>query len=200
MEHLSGCRLLACGSGEEQALGAADERIAAFEETQRKIGRARDADANSFADGAGGMLCHAEPERAGCAEVYAIVAAVDEKGGGQAAGAAGEIEKATGVAVLLHQFDSIERLKGAYENGGGDSCWLADDVEHEVRAVVEKDVGVALGEIHGANARGGAAEMVAGGIARRIGFGFDDASADAAIGKVVDNHFADEEACKGDGV
>jgi len=69
-----------------------------------------------------------------------------------------------------------------------------------MRTVIEKDIDVALGEVHGANARRGAAEMVAGGIARRIGFGFDDASADAPIGKIVDDYFADEEACKGDGV
>jgi len=69
-----------------------------------------------------------------------------------------------------------------------------------MRTVVEEDVDVPWSEIHGANPRRGATEVMAGGISRRIGFGFDDASAEAASGKVMDYNFADEEARQSDGV
>ena len=101
--------------------------------------------------------------------------------------------------MALHKLDSIERFERADEDRGGDSGGFADDVEHEMRAIIEKNVGVAAGEIHGANARRGAAEMVAGGIAGRISFGFDDSAGEASFGEIVDDYFADEEACEGDG-
>ena len=122
------------------------------------------------------------------------MAAVDSKGGCEATRAASQIQKASGVAMLLHELDSIERFYSTNENGGGYSGGFADDVEHEVRAVIEENVGVALREIHGANARRGSAEMVTGGVTGRISFGFDDAATDAPGGKIVDNHFPDEEA------
>lgn len=195
----SRCEFLVAGRGKKQALGAADERIAAFVEAERKVGGAGDADANGLADGGGWAFYGAEPERAGSAEIQAIVAAVDLESGGEASRAAGEVEKASGVAMTLHEFDAIERFESADENGGGGAGRFADDVEHEVGAVVEEDVGVALGEIHGADARRGAAEMMAGGIAGRIGFGFDDAAAEASGGEIVDDDFADEEAGESDG-
>ena len=102
--------------------------------------------------------------------------------------------------MALHQFDSIERFESANEDRRGRSGGLARNVEHEVRAIVEKDICMALREIHGANARCGAAEMVPGRIARRIGFGFDDAAAKASSGEIVDDNFADEEARERDGV
>jgi hypothetical protein len=52
------------------------------------IGSAGDTDSNTFDDGAEGMLCHPEPERAGSAEIQAVMAAVDLQGRGKAAGAA----------------------------------------------------------------------------------------------------------------
>jgi len=68
--------------------GTADERIAAFVEAKESIGSAGDADSNALDDGADAMLCHAEPERARSAKIEAVVAAIDLKGGGKAAGAA----------------------------------------------------------------------------------------------------------------
>jgi hypothetical protein len=41
--------------------------------------------------------------------------------------------------------------------------------------------------------------MVSGGIARRVGFGFHDATAEPPGGKIVDDHFADEKASESDG-
>jgi len=72
----------------EQAFGAADERIAALVEAEELIGSAGDPDSNALDDGAGAMLCHAEPERAGSAKIDAVVAAVDLKSGGETAGTA----------------------------------------------------------------------------------------------------------------
>ena len=45
--------------------------------------------------------------------------------------------------MALHQLDAIERLKSANEDRRSGAGGLADDVEHKVRAVVEKNVRVA---------------------------------------------------------
>ena len=127
------------------------------------------------------------------------MAAVNSKGGGETAWAASEIEKASGLAMTLHQLDAFEGLEGADENGRSDSLRLADDVEHEMSAVIEKDIYVARSEIHRTDPRSGTAKMVTGGIAWRIGFGFDDASADPASPEIVDDDFADKEARQLDG-
>lgn len=118
----------------------------------------------------------------------------------EAAWTAGEIEEFGGLAMTLHDCDSFEGLKGANQDRGGGFGRFADDVEHEVSAVIEKNVDVAGSEIHGLDAGRGAAEMMPGGIARRISFGFDDAAGDATGGEFVDDDFADEETRKSDGV
>ena len=76
------------GNSEKQALGAADEGTTAFVEAEELIGGAGDADSNAFYDGADGVLRHAKPERAGSTKIDAVIAAVDLKGSGKAAGAA----------------------------------------------------------------------------------------------------------------
>ena len=125
--------------------------------------------------------------------------AINPKSGGKTSGAAREVEQASGAAMVLHKLDAIERFEGANENGGGGSGRLTHDIEHEVGAVIEKNIDVALSEIHGADARSRAAEVVAGGITGRIGFGFDDAATEASGGEIVDDDFADEESREGDG-
>ncbi len=146
------------------------------------------------------MAGFAQPERAGSAEVEAVVATVDLKSGSEAPGAAGEIEEPGGLAMALHELDAFERFEGTDEDCGGDSGRLAHDIEHEVRAIVEKNVGVAGGEVHRADARSGAAEMMSGGIAGRIGLRFHNAAAEAARGEIVDDNSSDEEASEIDGV
>jgi len=128
------------------------------------------------------------------------VAPIDLKSGGEASGAGRETEKLTGLALALHQLDAIEGLERADENGRGDSSGLAHDIEHEVRAIVEKNVGVAGIEIHRTNPRSRPAEMMSGGIPWRISFRLHNAAAQAARGKIVDNDFSDEEASELDGV
>ena len=191
--------LLAGRRGKKQSFGAADKGIAALVETERALGSAGDADANSFADGPGGSSAGSEPERARGAQVHSIMTAINPKSGGKASGAAREVEQASGAAIVLHKLDAIERFEGTNENGGGGSRRLTHDIEHEVGAVVEKNINVALGKIHGADARGWAAEMVAGGITGRIGLGFDNAAAETPRGEIVDDDFADEESREGDG-
>ena len=185
---------------EEKTLGAADEGIAAFVEAKELIGGTRDTDSNGLADGIDGEICFSEPQRARGAEVQTVVAAVDLKSCSEASGAASEIEKPSGLAVALHELNTFQWLDRADENRRGDSCKLAHDVEHEVRAVVEKNVGVAAVEIHRANARSRASEMMSCGIAGRIGFRFHDAAAEPARGEIVDDNFADKEASELDGV
>ena len=179
---------------------ATDEGVATLKKTKQLIGGAGDADAHTFADEAGGMVDFAEPEFFVCAEINAIVAAIDLQRLREASRTAREIQKLGGFTMALHDFDSFKRLERANQNGRGGFGRLANDIEHKVRAVVEENVNVAGSKIHGFDARGGPAEMMPGGIARRIRFGLNDAAADAAGGKFVHHDFADEEAREFDGV
>lgn len=183
-----------------EPLGAADEGIPALKKTKQLIGGARDADAHAFAEATGGMADFTEPEFFICAEINAIVATIDLQCLCQAPRAAREIQELGGFAMALHDFDSFERLERANQDGGGDLGRFAHDVEHEVGAIVKENVDVAGSKIHGFDARRGAAEVMPGGIARRISLGFDDPAADAARGKFVHDDFADEEAREFDSV
>jgi hypothetical protein len=104
------------------------------------------------------------------------------------------------MAALLHLRDALEGFEGPDEDAAADSGDFGADIEHEVVAVAEIDVGVAAAKKHGAIARGWTAEVVRGGIALRVGFGFDDATAKAGAGKLANDNFADKKAGQGDGV
>jgi len=184
----------------KEPLGAADVGIAALEEAQKFAGGAGDADAHAFADGADAMVDFAEPECFVFAEIHAVMAAIDLQRLREAARPAREIEEFGAFAMALHDFDAFERLESANQDGRSGFGRLADDVEHEMRAIVEENIDVAGSEIHGFDARRGPAEMMPGGIARRIRFGLNDAAADATGGKFVHHDFADEETRKLDGV
>jgi len=164
------------------------------------IGGVSDTYADRFSNRPDGMVAFAEPKRALGAEVKTVVTAVDLKRGGKAARTAGEIKKPSGLAVLAHDLEAIEWFERSDEYGRGDSGRLAHDIEHKVRAVVEKNVGMARRKIHRTNARSRAAEMMSGGIAGRIGFRFHDAAAEAAGGEIADDNLSDKEASELDGI
>jgi hypothetical protein len=128
------------------------------------------------------------------------VAAVDFEGGGEASGAAGEIDKPQGFAVTLHERDAFKRFDSTYEDSGSDAGRFADDIEHEMRAIVEENVGVARGKVHRANPWSWAAEVMSGRITGRIGFRFHDAAAQASSREIVDEGFSDEESCELNGI
>ena len=128
------------------------------------------------------------------------MAVVDSKGGSEPSGAAGEIEKSRGLAVALHKLDAIKGFESANEDRGGGSGGLANDIEHEVRAIVEENVSVAGTEIHRADAWSRATEVMSGGVAGRIGLRFHDTAAEAARKEIVDDDFSDEEASEANGV
>src|SRR5712691_2493322 len=186
--------------GAEETLRAADKGIAALIEAKKLVGGTGEPDADGFADGPNRMVRGGKPKGTGSAEVEPVVAAIDLQGRGETTGATGEIEKANCPAMALHEFDAFQRFESADENRGRGSRRLADHVQHEMRTVVEEDIDVPRSEIHGANPRRRATEVMAGGIPRWIRFGFDDASAEAASRKVMDYNFADEEARERDGV
>ena len=163
--------------GAKEPLRSTNEGIPALVKTKDLVGGARNADADSFSDWSGRTAGFAQPERAGGAKVETVVAAIDLKSGGEASRAAREIEKLASLAVALHELDAIEGLECADQDGRCDSSRLAHDIQHEVRAVIEKNVGVAGGEVHRTDARSRAAEMMSGGIAGRISFRFHDAAA-----------------------
>src|SRR5260221_9364410 len=79
-------------------------------------------------------------------------------------------------------------------NSPADSDRFCADVEHEVIAIAEIDVGVASAKKHGAIARGGAAKVVSGGIALRIRLPFPHTAAKAGVGELSGDHFFDEKA------
>lgn len=184
----------------KEAFGATDEGVAAFEKAEQLVGGTGDADAHAFAEGARRMADFAEPESFVFAEIHAVVAATDLQSLRKAAWTAREVQEHGGFAMALHHFNSSDGFESANQNGGGSPGRFADDVEHEVRAVVEENVDVAGSEIHGLDARRGAAKMMTRGIARRIGFGLDDAAADAPGREFVHDDFADEETRELDGV
>jgi len=95
---------------------------------------------------------------------------------------------------MLHLLNAVQGLEGADEDAAADSTDFGTNVEHEVVAITEIDVGVAAAQKHGAIARGRTAKVVRGGIALRIGLGFDDAAAEAGAGKFANDDFADEKA------
>jgi hypothetical protein len=188
------------GRGMEEALGTADERIAAFIKAEEAVGGAGDTDSKGFANATSRMVGYAKPKRAGPAEVEAIVAAVDLQGGGEAPGAACKVEQASGFAVALHNFDTFQRFERADEDCRSGSRGFTDHIQHEVRTVIEKNVDVTLMEIHGADARSGSAKMMAGRVAGWIGFCFDDAAADASLREIVNDNFSNKEPGELDGV
>src|SRR5260370_856039 len=102
-------------------------------------------------------------------EVCAVEGAVNAQSGGEAARTAREIEQAGGLAVALHLPDARERFERAEQDAAADSGDFRADVEHEMIAVVEIDVGVATAEKHGAIAGGGAPKGMSGGVGRRGG-------------------------------
>lgn len=176
---------------DEQPLRAADKRVAAFVETQLPISRSSNADAHRFSD-APGWLCHfAKPQRAGPAEIQSVVRAVNLKGGSEPAWSASQIEKPSRVAIPLHQLNAFEWLHPANENCRRNSRRLAYDIQHKVRAIIEKNVCVALRQVHRSYSRSRTVEVVARGIARRISFGFHNASAHASIRKIMNDYFSD---------
>src|SRR5690348_12394804 len=126
----------------KEAFGATDEGVAAFEKAEQFVGGTGDADAHAFADGAGRMIDFAEPEFFVFAEIHAVVAAIDLQRLREAAGTASEVQKRGGLATALHDCDSFERFERANQNSRRGFGRLADDVEHEVRAVVEENVDV----------------------------------------------------------
>lgn len=127
------------------------------------------------------------------------MAAIDLQSGSQTPRAAREVQQTRSFSMLLHQRDSFQGLECANEDSAGRAFRFAGNVEHEVRTVVEKNVSVARGEIHRADARGRTTIVMAGGIAWRIGFGFDDASTQASCGQFAHYDFADQKAGQRDG-
>jgi hypothetical protein len=102
--------------------------------------------------------------------------------------------------MLLHLRDAFEGLEGADQDTAADSRDFRADVEHEMVAVAEVDVSVAAPKEHGAIARSGSAEVMSGGIALRVGLGFDDPTAELSASEFPHDNLTDEEAGEGDGV
>jgi hypothetical protein len=192
-----------------EASRATDERAATLIEAKEAVGGSGDADARALPedDGPAGFgrapaqaADGTEPKRAGSAEIRGIEGAVDAQSGGEASRAAREVEQAGSFTLPLHLRDTLKGLERADQDAAADSDRFRADVEHEVIAIAEIDVGVASAEKHGAIARGGAAKVVSGRIALWVGFCFHDTAAKPGAGEFADDNFADEKAGQRDGV
>jgi len=192
-----------------EASRATDEGAAALIEAKEAVYGSGDADARTLAEddgppgfgsGPAGAGDGAEPERAGSAEIRGIEGAVDAQSGGEAPRTAREVEQTGSFTMLLHLRDTLKGLERADQDAPADSDRFCADVEHEVIAIAEIDVGVASAKKHGAIARGGAAKVVSGGIALRIRLRFHDTAAKPDAGEFADDNFADEKACQRDSV
>jgi hypothetical protein len=135
----------------------------------------------------------AEPEGAWDAKIKAVVAAIDPQCRGEPSRATREVAELCRLAMKLHGGDAVEWFEGTNQDAASHVSSFAAHIEHEVIPVGEIDVAVAVAEEERAIAPGRASVVVAGWIAGGIGLGLDDAAAEAARGKVVDNDLADEE-------
>jgi len=102
--------------------------------------------------------------------------------------------------MKLHLRNAIDGFEGADEDSAADVGQFGADVEHEVIAVAEIYVRMATAEKHRAIAWSWSAKMMSGGVARRIGFGFDDAADKCGGGEFAHDELADEEARESDGI
>jgi hypothetical protein len=98
-----------------------------------------------------------------------------------------------------HLVEAFDRLEGAKEDATADVRQFRGDIEHEMIAIGEINVGVAPAEKHRPIARSLSAKMMRSGIARGISFGFDDAAGESAGGEFADHDLADKEAGEGHG-
>jgi hypothetical protein len=195
-------------SGAERG-GSADEGAAALIKAKEPVGGTRDANTGALAEqerklalwgGSGRARYDAEPEWAWRAEVGTVERTIDLQGGGKASRTAGEIEQARSLAMMLHLRNALEGLEGSDEDATADSSDFRTDVQHEMVAVAEIDIGVAAAQKHRPIAGGRTAKMVGGGIALWIGFGFHDAPAESDAFEFPDNHSTDQKAGQRDRV
>ena len=210
-----------------QPCGSAYERVTFFVKTKQAVGGASDTDADALADddfdrAAGGGLgaagCSyrlggdgpsglaragpcgrkcAEPERAGRAEVDAVEGAVNPESGGETAGATGQVRNFCGAAVRLHLGDALQGVQRADEYAATYSGDLRADVQHEMVAITEIDIGVTAAKEHGAGSRSRPDVVVGGGVAYGIGLDLHDAATEASRGQLANDDLADEKTRKG---
>ena len=103
-----------------------------------------------------------------------------------------EIVEACSAAAALHLGDAFERLQSTNQDTSAYARHFGTDVEHEVVAVREVDVGAAALQIHHLVSWRRASVVVRGRIFRRVGLCFDDASGHSQSGKVADDELADQ--------
>jgi hypothetical protein len=94
--------------------------------------------------------------------------------------------------VELHPLNTFERFESADQDAAAYVWDFGADVQHEVIAIGEVDVRVSSAQKHRAIAGSWSAKVMCGGIARRVGFGLNDAAAKSAGGMFADNDFADQ--------
>jgi len=165
------------------------------------MGCARNPDARGDANRSRRTHGTADPNRAlSRTEVHTVKAIVDEQCGGQAARPASEIEQARDASMAPHQRNSVKWLERANQNSAADAVNFGSNVEEPMHSVGESDVRSSVGEKERIIRARLPGEGVSGGVAGRIGFGLDDASADSAAGQLMDQSLTDQKPRQLDGV
>jgi hypothetical protein len=136
----------------------------------------------------------AQPKRPSSTQIDAVETPVNLQCQRQPAGPPGQIQKPGGLAVHPHLIEAFERLQRADEHSASYVWRLGSDIQHEMIAVGEVDVGMAAAQEHGANPRGRPPKMMRSGIPRRISFGFDDSADQPPGGQLSHHYLADKEA------
>src|SRR5258708_15519214 len=142
----------------------------------------------------------AKPERTRSAKVQAVIAAIDPQRRSEPSGATRKVQQPCRLAMTLHGGHAVERFERANQHAASYVSPFAAHIQHEVIAIGEVDVAVAMAEEERTIAASRAAVVVARRITRGIGLGLDDAAAEAARGKVMDDDFADKKTSEPDRV
>jgi len=89
---------------------------------------------------------HAEPEWPTRKEIETIEAMVDPERSGEPPRATRKIAKLHALPMPLHQRDAFQRFQRANQNASANSRGLARNIQHEVHAIIEIDVHMAVPE------------------------------------------------------
>jgi hypothetical protein len=93
----------------------------------------------------------------------------------------------------FHLVLAFQRFQSADEHAPAHAGYFGGDVEHEMVAVAEINVGMAPAQKHRTIARRRPNEVVRRGIASRISLGLDNATAQASSRQLAHDDFADQE-------
>ena len=188
-----------------------NKRAVALVEAQVLVGGLSNADADADAEGAvcgarggaitgGGRLERPQPQGAWSAEVEAVQAAVDFQRLGKPAWATCQVAYPQDIPATLHMFHAFQGLKSTDENTAARAREFGGDIQHEVIAIAEVDIGVAAAQEHRPIAGRLAAKMVRCRVLWGISLGLHDAPTESCCWQFSDDNLAHKKLRQRDGI